>query len=135
MTVGRADSEGRVVITSVSEAVVSSAEDVTVTVDGEAAARADSYSEVQRATRDGENSKFLVQQYSSAEASDDIVVGINHFSERNVAVQDGSGSSSGDDTGDDQSTPDGSSGDGAGFGAGIAVVSLVGAALLARYRA
>ena len=131
MTVERAESEGRVVITSVSEAVVSNAEDVSVTVDGEAAAQAESYGEVQQATQDGESSKYLVRQSSSAEASYDVVVGINHFSERNVAVQDGSGSS-GDS---DQSTPDGSSGDGAGFGVGIALVSLVGAALLARYRA
>jgi PGF-CTERM protein len=143
MTVERAESEGRVVITSVSEAVVDSTEDVSVTVDGEAAARADSYAEVRQATQGGETSTFLVQQSSSAEASYDVVVGINHFSERNVAVQDGSGSSSGDDTGSDadsdsdsdQQTPDGSSGDGAGFGVGVAVVALAGAALLARHRA
>jgi len=135
MTVERAESEGRVVITSVSESVVESAEDVTVTVDGEAAAQADSYAEVRQATQGGESSKFLVQQSSSAEASYDVVVGINHFSERNVAVQDGLGSSSGEDGSDGQSTPDGSSGDGAGFGVGIGIVSLLGAALLARYRA
>jgi PGF-CTERM protein len=129
-----------VVVTSVSESVVSSAEDVSVTVDGEAAARADSYAEVRQATQGGETSTFLVQQSSSAEASYDVVVGINHFSERSLSVQDSGSSSedsgadagSGSDSDSDQRTPDGSSGDGAGFGVGIAVVSLVGAALLAR---
>jgi PGF-CTERM protein len=142
VTVERAESEGRVVITSVSEAVVNSAEDVSVTVDGEAATQADTYAEVRQATQGGETSKFLVQQSSSAEASYDVVVGINHFSERSVSVQDSGSSSDGDsgadaesDSDTDQQTPDGSSGDGAGFGVGIAVVSLVGAALLARSRA
>lgn len=140
MTVERSASEGRVIITSVSEEVVGSAEDVEVTVDGEAAVRASSYSEVESATNDGDTSKFLVESSSSAEASSDVVVGINHFSTRSVTIQDASGDdgdteASGEDGSDGETTPEGSSGSGPGFGVAVSVLALLGAALLARFRA
>ncbi|WP_254832345.1 PGF-CTERM sorting domain-containing protein [Haloglomus salinum] len=122
-TVERSQSEGKVVIMSVSEAAFENAENAEVYVDGEAAAEASSYSEVQSATNDGETSKYLVRSSSSAEASTDVVVGINHFSAREVSMQsggDGGGAISGGQPG---------------FGAAIAVIALVGAALLARRQA
>jgi PGF-CTERM protein len=122
-TVERSQSEGKVVIMSVSEAAFENAENAEVYVDGEAAAQASSYSEVRSATNDGETSKYLVRSSSSAQASSDVVVGINHFSERQVSMQsggDGGGAISGGQPG---------------FGAGVAVVALVGAALLARRQA
>jgi len=122
-TVERSQSEGKVVIMSVSEAAFENAEDAEVYVDGEAAAEASSYSEVQSATNDGETSKYLVRSSSSAQASTDVVVGINHFSAREVSMQsggDGGGAISGGQPG---------------FGAGVAVIALVGAALLARRQA
>jgi len=124
-TVERAESEGKVVIMSVSEAAFENAENAEVYVDGEAAAEASSYSEVRSATNDGDTSKYLVRSSSSAQASSDVVIGINHFSAREVSMQ------SGGDGGD------GGLGSGGqpGFGAGIAVVALVGAALLAHRRA
>jgi len=123
-TVDRAESEGKVVIMSVSETAFENADDASVFVDGEAAAEADSYSEVRSATNDGETSKYLVRSSSSAEATTDVVVGINHFSEREVSMQS-------EDDGDGESTAsDGQPG----FGAGLAVVALVGAALFARHR-
>jgi PGF-CTERM protein len=123
-TVDRAESEGKVVIMSVSETAFENADDASVFVDGEAAAEADSYSEVKSATNDGETSKYLVRSSSSAEATTDVVVGINHFSEREVSMQS-------EDDGDGEST---TSGGQPGFGAGLAVVALVGAALFARHR-
>lgn len=115
-TARRSEREGKVIITSVSEAY-GSADDVNVTVDGEAAARAESYSEVVAATRGGEQSTYLVRQSSSAEATTDVVVGVDHFSTREVTV-----SGSGDGVG----AP--------GFGVGAALVALAGAVLLARTR-
>lgn len=123
-TVDRAESEGKVVIMSVSETAFENADDASVFVDGEAAAEAESYGEVESATNDGETSKYLVRSSSSAEASTDVVVGINHFSEREVSMQSDDGSNS-------EST---ASGGQPGFGAGLAVVALVGAALFARHR-
>jgi hypothetical protein len=64
------------------------------------------------------------------------VVGSDHFSEWNVAVQDGLGSPSDDyDTESDssQQTTDGSSGHGTGFDVGGAAVALTGATLVARH--
>lgn len=124
-TVDRAESEGKVVIMSVSETAFENADDASVFVDGEAAAEAESYGEVESATNDGETSTYLVRSSSSAEASTDVVVGINHFSERAVSMQ------SDDDGSDGEST---ASGGQPGFGAGLAVVALVGAALFARHR-
>jgi PGF-CTERM protein len=86
---------------------------------------AESYSEVQSAANGGDTSKFLVRSSSSAQASTDVVVGVNHFSARDVSMQSG---------GDDGGSGGASSGGQPGFGAGIAVVALVGAALLARHR-
>lgn len=86
MTVERATEKGKVVITTVSKDAFNSTEDIQVLVDGEAAAHADSYSEVAAATDGGQTSKFLVRPSTSATASVDVVIGINHFSQRNVAV-------------------------------------------------
>ena len=124
-TVDRAESEGKVVIMSVSETAFENADDASVFVDGEAAAEAESYGEVESATNDGETSKYLVRSSSSAEASTDVVVGINHFSEREVSMQSDDDGSNGEST---------ASGGQPGFGAGLAVVALVGAALFARHR-
>ena len=121
-TVERSQSEGKVVLVSVSEAAMESAESTSVYVDGEAAAEASSYSEVASAADGGDNSAFLVRSSSSAEATTDVVVGINHFSEREMSMQsDGSEGAT-------------SSGGQPGFGVGLAVVALAGAALLATRR-
>jgi PGF-CTERM protein len=118
-TVERSQSEGKVVLVSVSEAAMENAESTSVYVDGEAAAEASSYSEVAAAANGGDNSAFLVRSSSSAEATTDVVVGVNHFSERELSMQSDGG---------DGAT---SSGGQPGFGVGIAVVALAGAALLA----
>jgi PGF-CTERM protein len=123
-TVERAESEGKMVIMSVSERAFEGAENAEVYVDGEAAAEASSYSEVRSAADGGDTSTYLVRSSSSARASSDVVVGINHFSERQVSMQSDSGDGGGIVSGGQP-----------GFGAGIAVVALAGAALLARHRA
>ena len=153
MTVERTESQGKVVITTVSESAVENAESLKVYVDGEAAAQADSYGEVQQATRDGDNSRYLVRQSSSAEAATDVVIGINHFSERQVSMQSGDDSTNGDsetetetetDSMDDDSDgdsetetdaeDDGSDGDGAGFGVIAALVALAATLVAVRSR-
>lgn len=140
MTAERSKSQGKVIIATVSEEVVGSADDTQVTVDGEAAARASSYSELESAANGGETSKFIVRQHSSAEASADVVVAVNHFSKRTVTVSDesGDGTDGTDNTdGTDGETTDGSQdgsgsdgtetarSDAPGFGPVVALVSLV----------
>ncbi|PSQ42057.1 PGF-CTERM sorting domain-containing protein [Halobacteriales archaeon QS_9_68_42] len=145
MTVERTESQGKVVIATVSESAVENAESLEVYVDGEAAAQADSYGEVQQATRNGDNSRYLVRQSSSAEAATDVVIGINQFSERQVSMQsadstDGdSGTETEADSMDDSETEtdaedDGSSGDGAGFGVAAALVALAATLVAVRSR-
>lgn len=144
VTVERTASEGKVVITQVQESAVGAAEDIEVQVDGEAAAEASSYSELEAAAADGDESKYMVRQAGSAEGSAEVLVALNHFSERTVTMSgDGDGASSGDGSNDDGSSGDGSAGDGGddptstgapGFGVGVAVVALLGAVLLARRR-
>ena len=123
MTAERSQSQGKVVLTSVSESAFDSAEDVEVLVDGEAAAQAESYSAVEQAAQGGDNSAYYVSQSSSAEASTDVAIGVNHFSERDVTMQS-------DGSGDDGGM---TGGDGAGFGV-FAAVAALGAALLATRR-
>jgi PGF-CTERM protein len=135
MTAERTESEGRVVITSVSESVIDATEDLSVMVDGEAAVEASSYSELESATEGGDTSKFLVRQSGSTEATADILIALNHFSERDVTVMESDdGGMDGTDTDDSDST-DGTTDDGGsqglpGFGVGVALVALLAAALL-----
>ena len=126
MTAERTESQGKVIITTVSDETFGNADSTEVFVDGEAAAQADSYGEVQQATRDGDNSRYLVRQSSSAEAATDVVVGVNHFSERQVSMQ------SDGDTDDDGGLSDA---DGPGFGALAAIAALGGALIALRRRA
>jgi PGF-CTERM protein len=135
MTAERSQSEGRVIITSLSEDAYGSVEDVSVTVDGEAAAQAASYSELRQSTNGGDSSTYMVRQAASASANAQVLVGVSHFSERSVTVtEDGSGSGGGDGSNGDDSdgTTDAS---GPGFGVLASLVALVGMALLARRRA
>jgi PGF-CTERM protein len=127
MTVDRASEEGTVVVTHVSEAAVESTENLTVTVDGEAAVRAESMAELRQATNDGDTSKYMVRQKANGEAA--VYVAVNHFSERNVAIQSGdeeSTSTNADDEGESDGSP--------GFGVGAGVLALIGAALVAKRR-
>lgn len=137
MTVERAESQGKVVLVSVSEAAMKNAQNAQVTVDGEAAVEASSYSEVESATQGGESSKYLVESSSSAEAATDVVVGINHFSARQLSIQSSDegtatdeGSSHGTTSGED-ATDEPTDGSGPGFGA-VGAIAALGAALFAR---
>ena len=124
MTAERSESEGKVIFTTVSDEAFGSAESTEVYVDGEAAAEAESYSDVEAATQGADQSRYLVRSDSSAQAATDVVVGVNEFSERSISMQ-----SDGDDGGD------GIAADGPGFGALLAVAALAAAFVAARYRA
>lgn len=117
-TARRSEGKGKVFITSVTDSFGSQG-DVDVAVDGEAAARADSYSSLAAATQDGDQSKYLVSKSSSAETSMDVVVAVNEFSTREMEVSGGGG-------GGGVGVP--------GFGFAVALLALVGAVLLARAR-
>lgn len=142
MTATRTQSEGKVVIVSVSEAAFDATENMQVAVDGEAAVEASSYAELRQATNDGSNSKYMVSQSSSAEAATDVAVALNHFSSRDVTMSsdsettdtatesDGSTDSSTESDGTAKQTDgDGqetTSGSGPGFGIVGALAALVG---------
>ncbi|MFC4542850.1 hypothetical protein ACFO5R_13050 [Halosolutus amylolyticus] len=114
MTVERAHGEGTVVIASVSEAALagaSNAEDFAVTIDGEAAAEVTSYSELEGGI--GEEPRYMVTQSSDASAAADVLIAVDHFSEREVVVQ--HSDADGED-GDSDGLP--------GFGAIVAIAAL-----------
>ena len=138
MTANRSQDQGRIIITSVSEQAISSVEDLQVTVDGEAAAEASSYSDLESAI--GSNSsEFLVRQQSTAQASADVLIAVNHFSTREVTMsEDGDGSDDSGTDGTDGSDGDGgqetTDADGPGFGPVAALIALVAVAVLAAAR-
>lgn len=138
MTVDRSKHKGKVIITSVSKAIIESTEDMQVTIAGNAAVRASSYSEL-RSAIGGDTSKFLVQQQTSAKATADVLVAVNHFSERQIKMQDSDSSSDGGDTttqdGDAGGDGDPSGSTGPGFGIGAALVAVIGVAIGAYHRA
>ncbi|MDG5777481.1 hypothetical protein VB773_04215 [Haloarculaceae archaeon H-GB2-1] len=144
MTAERSTHDGTVVITSVSDAAANGSENLTVTVDGEAAAEASSYSDLRAATNGGETSKYLVRQSTSGEASADVLVAVNHFSERSITVEDAqqtdgtettteTESTTETDAGSDETSTTGgttTSGSGPGFGLGAALAALLAGATL-----
>ena len=127
MTVQRSQQQGKVVIASLAEGI-KSAEDVQVYVDGEAAARAESVTQLESATQNGDTSRFMLSNAASAQASGEVLVGINHFSTRSVSVQESG--SNGTDSGAEGTT----SASGPGFGVVIASLAVLATAFLARYR-
>ncbi|MGQ3411134.1 hypothetical protein ACT4ML_02580 [Natrinema sp. LN54] len=141
MTVDRTTHTGTVVLTTVSEDAVGSLENLSVTVDGEAAVEASSKSDLEGAIGSDE-SRYMVVQDTQAEGQATVYVAVNHFSERTATIdgasaQDGStdeNDSSDDETSTDEESADGSaedetdgSGDDSvpGFGAGAAVLALL----------
>ncbi len=139
MTVERSQSQGKVVVTHVSDAVVEAGDSVDVMVDGEAAAQAESTSELRAATQDGDESMYYVAEDASAqaEASTTVMVAFNHFSERTASIQgeettDGTDGTDGDDSdGTDGDDSDDSGSGMPGFGVTTALAALVGAAFVA----
>jgi PGF-CTERM protein len=138
MTADRSQDQGKIIITSVSEQAINSVEDLQVTVDGEAAAEASSYSDLESAIG-SDSSKFLVRQQSSAQASADVLVAVNQFSTREITMSEDGDDSDGSGTdGTDGSDGDGgqetTGADGPGFGPIAALIALVAVAALAAAR-
>lgn len=90
-TVQRQTKQGAVVVTTVSKEAFAPRDGIWVTVDGNAATRASSYSDVVSATAGGGTSKFLVRSSTSTRDSADVVIGINRFSRRSIALLSGQG--------------------------------------------
>jgi PGF-CTERM protein len=152
LTVNRTTHEGTVLVTSVSEKALNASEDLEVMVDGEAAVEAETHSQLKSAVG-SEQSRYVVESAgsASADASADVLVAVNHFSERTVSMQSASDeqtteeSQTTDESSDettqagmnDETTSDGddgSSGSIPGFTATASVVALLAAALFARLR-
>ena len=131
MTVERSQSQGKVVLATLSEAAFENAQDVQVTVDGEAATQADSYGAVEQSAQDGDEPRYYVQQSSSAEATTDVAIGIDHFSARNVVLSSADGSQQTDGGSTDDGSGD-TDADGAGFGVLGAIAALAAALIAAR---
>ncbi|MFC6952060.1 hypothetical protein [Halorubellus litoreus] len=139
VTVERSKSQGKVVVTHVSEAAVGATDSLDVTVDGDAAAKAESYSALRAAANGGDEAKYRVVQDASAQAEGQatVLVAFDHFSERSASISgsettndDGSDSDDGSD-GDD-GTDDGDAGSGMpGFGVTAALGALVAASFVA----
>ncbi|WP_166035491.1 PGF-CTERM sorting domain-containing protein [Halorussus pelagicus] len=163
--VNRTTHEGTVLLTSVSERALDATGDLEVAVDGETAAEARTYTQLESAIG-SEQSRYVVESAASgsADASADVSVAVNHFSERTVSMRsadsvsettsegeqttdettadDGATTEESPTTGDSEETPttmvvDDETDNGAsipGFTASAAVLALVSAVLLARLR-
>lgn len=134
MTADRAESTGKIVITTVSKEAFRSADEIEVSVDGSAAAEASSYADL-RSAIGGEKSKFLVRQAANADASAEVLVAVNHFSEREIAMRSTNGESDGGEAGSSGNTDGDATGGGdtggtsqtpgqPGFGSAIAILAI-----------
>ncbi|WP_254863934.1 hypothetical protein [Halovivax gelatinilyticus] len=125
LTIDRTESEGTIVLTTVSEAAVGSIEDLGVAIDGEAAVEASSQSDLEAGAA-GEEPRYMITSHNEAEGEATVAIAVDHFSERTVTMS------------SDESTDDSSGvgvGDDAlpGFGAlGALIASL--AAVIVRLR-
>jgi PGF-CTERM protein len=100
LVVNRTESEGKVVMTTVTDGAIGTTEEVSVTVDGEAAAEAGSYSELEGAF--GNEPRYLVVD-GEAEAEAQVLVALDSFSEHGVTIE---GEESEDDGGTEQESED-----------------------------
>ncbi|MCD2198621.1 hypothetical protein LPA44_01690 [Halobacterium sp. KA-4] len=144
VTVNRTRERGKIVVTSVSEAAVGTVSNIDVTVDGEAAVEASSYSEVEGAIG-GDTSRYMVKQSSSASSKAKVYVALNHFSKRTIEMTGSETTETTQGTTSETTTAEttaadttesggdgGETGGGApGFGLGTALVAVLGAALYA----
>ncbi|AGB15136.1 hypothetical protein Halru_0501 [Halovivax ruber XH-70] len=96
VTIDRSVSEGTVVLTTVSEEAVGSVENLSVAVDGEAAAEASSMSELEAGAA-GEEPRYMVTSTNEAQGEATVAVAIDHFSERTMTM---SGENADDSEGD-----------------------------------
>jgi len=108
MTAERSAEQGKVVITSLNDTAFEASDDAQVRVDGEAAVEASSYSELAAAADGGDSSKYMVRQASSANADAEVLVALNHFSQRSVTMEEASTDDS-DSSGTDETTDDNTS--------------------------
>jgi PGF-CTERM protein len=99
VTVERTTDEGTVVLTSVSEGAIGATEDLSVTVDGEAATQVESVGDLEGAVEDG--LAFAVAQHANADANAEVLVAVDGFSERTITL-DGADSEGDDDADDEQ---------------------------------
>lgn len=106
VAVERAVSEGTVVITTVERAVLDASSGLDVTIDGEVVTEAETQVDLLAAAQGGEPT-FMIGQETEAEAT--VYVGVDHFSERQVEMQeadDGDDYDDGDDDGADDAEDD-----------------------------
>ncbi|ELZ12240.1 hypothetical protein C479_05513 [Halovivax asiaticus JCM 14624] len=96
VTIDRSVSEGTVVLTTVSEEAVGSVENLSVAVDGEAAAEASTMSELEAGAA-GEEPRYMVTSTNEAQGEATVAVAIDHFSERTMTM---SGEDADDSEGD-----------------------------------
>lgn len=123
-TVERTESEGRIVIMSLSETAFETADDLTVEVDGEAAAEVETMSELEAAAAGGDEPAYRIAQSNTASAGTEAAIALDHFSERDVAIASADGDEA--DADDSSAIP--------GFGIAIGLMALLGAALIAARR-
>jgi len=127
ITVDRAESEGKVIMTTVTDAAVGTTDELSVEVDGEAAAEADTYSELEAGMR--EEPRYLTVA-SEAESQAQVLVAVDSFSEHEITVEGGTDGEMDDDGMDD----DGESEDGEGLPGFTVLVALVAALTVAVMR-
>lgn len=101
VSVERAEADGKVVMTTVSEAAVGASDAFDVTVDGEAATEVDSYQEL-AAALDGDGAAYKVVGDTSAESNAQVLVALDHFSERTFQVSSTDDTTDGDTTDEQQ---------------------------------
>lgn len=87
MTADRTQSQGKIILTSVSQQAIDATNQIDVIVDGELATQAQSYNELQTAIKQGSNSKYLVRQKSDTKATTDVAIAVNHFSTRQITIE------------------------------------------------
>lgn len=145
ITVDRTSQEGKVVLTSVSEAAVGTLENLDVRVSGGAAAEVSSYSELKSAIGSDE-SAYMIRQKAAAQAHAQVLVAFNHFSTRTATIsgtQETDGTTTGGTTSDGDAnagtTQDGgndgtTTGGSPGFGVLAMLGGLLSALVLARRR-
>jgi len=129
VTVDRTAHQGKVVVTTVSKDAVGSLDDVSVTVDGEAAVEASSYADLESAVG-SDHAAYVVKQQTEGQAT--VFVAFNHFSTHTASISGANADQTTSSTSETSSSSSSSTSDGStssGSSPGFGLVAGAGALL------
>lgn len=103
LSVDRTQNQGKIILTTISNQAINPTNNISVQIDGETITQVETYNQLQSSIQQ-DNPSFLINQQSSTQSVSDIAIAIDHFSTRQITIQEKEDTQQQDD--DSQQTDD-----------------------------